>query len=199
MSEARASLLSGDVVELINASVVDSTSMKLSWQVGIFFLYPYFSFFIISLIVIYFYSLKLFLNFFLISCVFSFLFYLQIINGKYVEGFYIYARQLLDTSTGSSSNTNPLVAAARSSSSSSNTRSTAASSSALISASKPNIARRDGTPYVLTSTTTPSTLLQSAASYVGSAIYLLLYHYMFISRKYRKIYYCKMLEKKLYK
>lgn len=105
---------------------------------------------------------------------FSFLFYLQIINGKYVEGFYIYARQLLDTSTGSSSNTNPLVAAARSSSSSSNTRSTAASSSALISASKPNIARRDGTPYVLTSTTTPSTLLQSAASYVGSTTYRML-------------------------
>ncbi|TMW49609.1 hypothetical protein DOY81_005313 [Sarcophaga bullata] len=133
LSEARASLLSGDVVELINASVVDSTSMKLSWQ---------------------------------------------IINGKYVEGFYIYARQLLDTSTGTSANINPLVAAARSSSSSnsnsgnSNTRSTSASSSALISASKPNIARRDGTPYVVT--TTPSSQLQSTASYVGSTSYRML-------------------------
>ncbi|KNC26691.1 hypothetical protein FF38_04172 [Lucilia cuprina] len=130
LSEARASLLSGDVVELINASVVDSTSMKLSWQ---------------------------------------------IINGKYVEGFYIYARQLMETSSGSTANTNPLVAAARSSSSSnSNTRSTAASSSALISASKPNIARRDGTPYVLTSSTTPSSILQSAASYIGSTSYRML-------------------------
>lgn len=34
LSEARASLLSGDVVELTNASVVDSTSMKLTWQVS---------------------------------------------------------------------------------------------------------------------------------------------------------------------
>lgn len=98
--------------------------------------------------------------------------FLQIINGKYVEGFYIYARQLLDTSTGSSANTNPLVAAARSSSS--NTRSTAASSSALISASKPNIARRDGTPYVMTSSTTPSSVLLSAASYIGSTSYRML-------------------------
>ncbi|XP_055601197.1 roundabout homolog 1-like [Uranotaenia lowii] len=49
MSEARASLLSGDVVELINATSVDSTSMKLVWE---------------------------------------------IINGKYVEGFYIYARNV---------------------------------------------------------------------------------------------------------
>ncbi|XP_039438297.1 roundabout homolog 1-like [Culex pipiens pallens] len=49
MSEARASLLSGDVVELVNATSVDSSSMKLVWE---------------------------------------------IINGKYVEGFYIYARDL---------------------------------------------------------------------------------------------------------
>ncbi|XP_055539086.1 roundabout homolog 2-like [Wyeomyia smithii] len=49
MSEARASLLSGDVVELVNATSVDSTAMKLVWE---------------------------------------------IINGKYVEGFYIYARNL---------------------------------------------------------------------------------------------------------
>ena len=33
LSEARASLLSGDVVELINATSVDSTSMKLLWEV----------------------------------------------------------------------------------------------------------------------------------------------------------------------
>ncbi|XP_061398597.1 protein sax-3 [Musca vetustissima] len=128
LSEARASLLSGDVIELINASVVDSTSMKLSWQ---------------------------------------------IINGKYVEGFYIYARQLLDTSVGSSTNTNPLVAAARSSSSNSRSSTSAASSSALISASKPNIARRDGTAYVVASTT-PSTVIQSAAAYVGSTTYRML-------------------------
>ncbi|ETN61240.1 hypothetical protein AND_007106 [Anopheles darlingi] len=49
MSEARASLLSGDVVELVNATSIDSTTMKLAWE---------------------------------------------IINGKYVEGFYIYARNL---------------------------------------------------------------------------------------------------------
>ncbi|XP_053694709.1 roundabout homolog 2-like [Sabethes cyaneus] len=49
MSEARASLLSGDVVELVNATSVDSSAMKLVWE---------------------------------------------IINGKYVEGFYIYARNL---------------------------------------------------------------------------------------------------------
>ncbi|XP_061510515.1 roundabout homolog 2 isoform X1 [Anopheles gambiae] len=49
MSEARASLLSGDVVELVNATAIDSTSMKLVWE---------------------------------------------IINGKYVEGFYIYSRNL---------------------------------------------------------------------------------------------------------
>lgn len=34
LSEARASLLSGDVVELINATSVDSTSMKLLWEVS---------------------------------------------------------------------------------------------------------------------------------------------------------------------
>uniref|UniRef100_A0A182K663 Roundabout n=1 Tax=Anopheles christyi TaxID=43041 RepID=A0A182K663_9DIPT len=49
ISEARASLLSGDVVELVNATAIDSTSMKLVWE---------------------------------------------IINGKYVEGFYIYSRNL---------------------------------------------------------------------------------------------------------
>ncbi|KAG5676557.1 hypothetical protein PVAND_006381 [Polypedilum vanderplanki] len=55
LSEARASLLSGDVVELINATSVDSTSMKLLWE---------------------------------------------IINGKYVEGFYIYARNIDDAIEG---------------------------------------------------------------------------------------------------
>ncbi|XP_037047604.1 protein sax-3 [Bradysia coprophila] len=49
LSEARASLLSGDVVELTNATSTEPTSMKLVWE---------------------------------------------IINGKYVEGFYIYARQI---------------------------------------------------------------------------------------------------------
>ncbi|XP_053666292.1 roundabout homolog 1 [Anopheles marshallii] len=49
MSEARASLLSGDVVELVNATAIDSTSIKLIWE---------------------------------------------IINGKYVEGFYIYSRTI---------------------------------------------------------------------------------------------------------
>uniref|UniRef100_A0A182JEU5 Uncharacterized protein n=1 Tax=Anopheles atroparvus TaxID=41427 RepID=A0A182JEU5_ANOAO len=49
LSEARASLLSGDVVELVNATSIDSTTMKLTWE---------------------------------------------IINGKYVEGFYIYSRNL---------------------------------------------------------------------------------------------------------
>lgn len=34
MSEARASLLSGDVVELVNATSVDSSSMKLVWEVS---------------------------------------------------------------------------------------------------------------------------------------------------------------------
>uniref|UniRef100_A0A182PK71 Roundabout n=1 Tax=Anopheles epiroticus TaxID=199890 RepID=A0A182PK71_9DIPT len=57
MSEARASLLSGDVVELVNATAIDSTSMKLVWE---------------------------------------------IINGKYVEGFYIYSRNL---NTGRSAST----------------------------------------------------------------------------------------------
>ncbi|CRK93235.1 CLUMA_CG006779, isoform A [Clunio marinus] len=49
LSEARASLLSGDVIELTNATSFDSTSTKLSWD---------------------------------------------IINGRYVEGFYIYARNI---------------------------------------------------------------------------------------------------------
>ncbi|XP_017075898.2 roundabout homolog 2 [Drosophila eugracilis] len=93
LSEARASLLSGDVVELSNASVVDSTSMKLTWQ---------------------------------------------IINGKYVEGFYVYARQLpnpiVNNPAPVTANTNPLLGSA------------SASASALIS-TKPNIAaagKRDG-------------------------------------------------------
>lgn len=118
-------------------------------------------------------------SYFLYS-IFFLIFISQIINGKYVEGFYIYARQLLDTSTGSSAHTNPLVAAARSSSSSSGSNarsssstSTSASSSALISASKPNIARRDGTAYVVASST-PSTVIQSAAAYVGSTTYRML-------------------------
>lgn len=34
MSEARASLLSGDVVELTNVTTIDSTSMKLLWEVS---------------------------------------------------------------------------------------------------------------------------------------------------------------------
>lgn len=37
LSEARASLLSGDVVELTNATSTDSTSMKLMWEVRISF------------------------------------------------------------------------------------------------------------------------------------------------------------------
>lgn len=49
LSEARASLMSGDVIELTNATSAEPTSMRLVWD---------------------------------------------IINGKYVEGFYIYARQL---------------------------------------------------------------------------------------------------------
>lgn len=35
MSEARASLLSGDVVELVNATSIDSKTMKLVWEVGV--------------------------------------------------------------------------------------------------------------------------------------------------------------------
>ncbi|XP_070489904.1 protein sax-3-like [Chironomus tepperi] len=53
LSEARASLLSGDVIELTNATSVESTATKLTWD---------------------------------------------IINGRYVEGFYIYARNIDDTS-----------------------------------------------------------------------------------------------------
>lgn len=34
LSEARASLLSGDVVELTNASAVDSETVKLTWDVS---------------------------------------------------------------------------------------------------------------------------------------------------------------------
>jgi len=40
MSEVRASLLSGDVVELINATSVDSTSTKLLWEVKYMKLFP---------------------------------------------------------------------------------------------------------------------------------------------------------------
>lgn len=101
----------------------------------------------------------------------------QIINGKYVEGFYIYARQLLDTGgNGITAHTNPLIAAARSSSSTSVAYS---SSAALISALKPNIARRDGTAIV-TPTTQPlkpdAMQLSTTAttSYVGSAVYRML-------------------------
>ncbi|XP_060663924.1 protein sax-3 [Drosophila nasuta] len=96
LSEARASLLSGDVVELTNASVVDSTSMKLIWQ---------------------------------------------IINGKYVEGFYIYARQLPNPIANNAQpvtvNTNPLLGGTSASATAS--ASASASASALIS-TKPNIA-----------------------------------------------------------
>lgn len=51
LSEARASLLSGDVVELTDATSIDSSTVKLTWE---------------------------------------------IINGRYVEGFYIYARKVDD-------------------------------------------------------------------------------------------------------
>nr|XP_036224307.1 Down syndrome cell adhesion molecule-like protein Dscam2 [Bactrocera oleae] len=106
LSEARASLLSGDVVELINASIVDSTSMKLTWQ---------------------------------------------IINGKYVEGFYIYARQLPNSPTSvtgterNSANANPLLAARSSSSSLSSASASADAATAALISAKPNIAaaRRD--------------------------------------------------------
>lgn len=37
MSEARASLLSGEVVELSNVSAIDSTSARLTWDVSIHF------------------------------------------------------------------------------------------------------------------------------------------------------------------
>lgn len=37
MSEARASLLSGEVVELSNVSAIDSTSARLTWDVSINF------------------------------------------------------------------------------------------------------------------------------------------------------------------
>lgn len=93
LSEARASLLSGDVVELINATSVDSTSMKLLWEVS---------------------KKTGFVRFgekenfspagsgtkfkYLIHKNNFFPFFPQIINGKYVEGFYIYARNVPDTS-----------------------------------------------------------------------------------------------------
>lgn len=46
LSEARASLLSGDVVELTNATPTDSTSMKLVWEVSISKTLSGFSFFL---------------------------------------------------------------------------------------------------------------------------------------------------------
>lgn len=62
---------------------------------------------------------------------------MQIINGKYVEGFYIYARQLPNPITNSlTANANPLLA---SSTSAAVSASASASASALIS-TKPNIA-----------------------------------------------------------
>lgn len=41
LSEARASLLSGDVIELTNATSTDSTSMKLVWEVSYRHHFPY--------------------------------------------------------------------------------------------------------------------------------------------------------------
>lgn len=73
MSEARASLLSGDVVELTNATAVDSTSAKLSWDVSESVLKT-------STCGRFSWSISLCLA--------------QIINGRYVEGFYIYARNI---------------------------------------------------------------------------------------------------------
>lgn len=70
---------------------------------------------------------------------------MQIINGKYVEGFYIYARQLPNPAENNAMpttpNSNPLLASpgAALASSSSSSASAAASASALIS-TKPNIA-----------------------------------------------------------
>ncbi|XP_037958391.1 protein sax-3 [Teleopsis dalmanni] len=113
LSEARASLLSGDVVELNNVTNVDSTSMKLTWQV---------------------------------------------INAKYVEGFYIYARQLPDSAYNTAStplnsniaNVNPLLTSRNSYSSAvvssqSSSSSVSASSSTGMIPAKPNFAaaRRD--------------------------------------------------------
>ncbi|XP_034667515.1 roundabout homolog 2 isoform X1 [Drosophila subobscura] len=111
LSEARASLLSGDVVELSNASVVDSTSMKLTWH---------------------------------------------IINGKYVEGFYVYARQLpnpiVNNPAPVSSHTNPLLGP---------TSATASASASALISTKPNIAaagKRDGeTPQQQQQQQQPST------------------------------------------
>lgn len=70
---------------------------------------------------------------------------MQIINGKYVEGFYIYARQLPNPAANNAlpttPNSNPLLASpgAALASSSSSFASATASASALIS-TKPNIA-----------------------------------------------------------
>lgn len=70
---------------------------------------------------------------------------MQIINGKYVEGFYIYARQLPNPAANNAMpttpNSNPLLASpgAALASSSSSSASATASASALIS-TKPNIA-----------------------------------------------------------
>lgn len=69
---------------------------------------------------------------------------MQIINGKYVEGFYIYARQLPNPAANNAMpttpNSNPLLASPGAAlSSSSSSASATASASALIS-TKPNIA-----------------------------------------------------------
>lgn len=74
LNEARASLLSGDVVELVNATSNDSTSIKLSWKVRIYFILSYFYKIIIKFV----------------------FYYKQIINGRYVEGLYIYAKPIND-------------------------------------------------------------------------------------------------------
>lgn len=68
---------------------------------------------------------------------------MQIINGKYVEGFYIYARQLPNPAANNAMpttpNSNPLLASPGASLASSSSASATASASALIS-TKPNIA-----------------------------------------------------------
>lgn len=68
---------------------------------------------------------------------------MQIINGKYVEGFYIYARQLPNPAANNAlpttPNSNPLLASPGAALDSSSSASATASASALIS-TKPNIA-----------------------------------------------------------
>lgn len=91
---------------------------------------------------------------------------MQIINGKYVEGFYIYARQLPNPAANNAMpttpNSNPLLASpgAALASSSSSSASATASASALIS-TKPNIAaagKRDA--MVSTGSSSSSSALQ---------------------------------------